>query len=95
MALPYWGGKARIAQEIADIIIADADDMRDEYLEPFAGMASVACVCARKRNWKRMCLNDSNEQVAEYLNALCNTEWEPGISKYPSVLEWQALKKAP
>jgi hypothetical protein len=95
MALPYWGGKARIAKDIANAILEDADDAHDEYCEPFAGMASVARILATKKSWSRMSLNDKDERIAEYLDALCNSTWEPDVRAYPSISEWQRLKKAP
>lgn len=95
MSLPYWGGKARIAADIGNAILLDADITKQEYWEPFAGMASVARICAPKRKWKRIVLNDSDVRIAEYLNALCNSDWEPEVRAYPTIAEWQRLKKAP
>jgi hypothetical protein len=58
-------------------------------------MASVARILATKKSWSRMSLNDKDERIAEYLDALCNSTWEPDVRAYPSISEWQRLKKAP
>lgn len=95
MALPYWGGKSRIAKAIAQTITDDSDPQRTAYVEPFAGMASVACSTMAIRRFESVVLNDSDERVCAYLDALCNTEWMPKEIPFPSESEWMRMRKAP
>ncbi|MEM4217940.1 MAG: DNA adenine methylase [Candidatus Methanomethylicaceae archaeon] len=70
---PYYGGKARLAQEIVKLIPRHLI-----YVEPFCGMASVLvnkpCPTLEGHNWYQEIINDVDDNIVNFFNVLKDRE---------------------
>ena len=86
--MQYLGGKARLAEQLADVMLAPLNS-RARYVEPFVGGGSVFTVMAP--HFIRATAGDVHEDLVLMYRALLDG-WEPPDTVTEA--EYQALRKA-
>lgn len=73
--IKWYGGKAKIADEILRGIPEDCT----EYIEPFLGSASVLRKAVEKREWLSIYASDMNADLINFWDVLRNPEYHAGL----------------
>jgi len=88
----YLGGKAKIAKEIAPIILQNRPKI---VVEPFCGALNVTAAMLELDPKLQVYCSDYNKDLIDMWQAIKSGEFDPAFKEFVSEEEYRALKKAP